>query len=66
LDDIPSDVLPAIIGLGEGRYAVLTDLDRDMELAVLTAPADRSGHQVSMEQLRREFTGEVYYLRPMQ
>lgn len=66
LGDIPEDVLPAIIGLDNGSYAVLTDLDRELDAAVLTAPEDRSGHQLGMEALRARYTGEIYYLRPMQ
>lgn len=66
LDEIPVTVMPAILILSDGRYAVVTDLKPELGLAILIHPGDDSHYQVSMPELAAVYTGHCFYLRPMQ
>jgi ATP-binding cassette subfamily C protein LapB len=66
LEDIPRDVLPAILHLRDGAYAVLADIDHHLGYGVLVSPESRASQQVELADLAALYTGTVYYLRPMQ
>lgn len=66
LGTIPPSVLPAIIGLDENRYAVMTDIDVDGGYAMLMAPTSHALRQIDLSELAKHYQGQVFYLRPTQ
>ena len=66
LDVIPAEVLPAVLIMNDGGGAVLSDLDPELGYAVITSPGEQFAHQVSLEDLRQQYSGHVFYLRKMQ
>ncbi len=66
VEDIPRDVLPAILMLEGGRSAVLTDINTELGYGVLTSPRDQVSEQLSLDAIRALYSGHVFYLRPMQ
>jgi ATP-binding cassette subfamily C protein LapB len=66
LDEIPVEVLPAILILKNGDAVVLTDINHEQKIAIVVNPSTHLPSQVDYEQLTEECTGHVFYLRPMQ
>ena len=66
LDEIPVEVLPAILILKNGDAVVLTDINHEQKIAIVVNPSTHLPSQVDYEQLTEECAGHVFYLRPMQ
>ncbi len=66
LTAIPRDVLPAVLLYGEHDSAVLVDIDAAAGYGVLMSPRTGLREQRSLDELQRQFSGHVFYLRPMQ
>lgn len=66
LAEIPRDVLPAVLLYADGSSAVLVDVDAEQGWGILMAPGTRHREQRSLAQLGEDFSGHVFYLRPMQ
>lgn len=66
LSEIPKDVLPAIILFKDGRSAVLTDIDASLGYGVFMCPETMQREQRALSRLETDYTGNVFYLRPMQ
>ncbi|TNF01508.1 MAG: type I secretion system permease/ATPase [Gammaproteobacteria bacterium] len=66
LEEIPLEVLPAILLTKEGKALVLSGLDSDLDLAFLTNPITQEQNQVDLKALQTIYSGHVFYIRPMQ
>jgi ATP-binding cassette, subfamily C, bacterial LapB len=66
LDKIPVEVLPAILVLESGGSVVLTDINPEQGIAIVLDPESHQPIQVDYQQLEAEYSGHVFYLRPMQ
>ncbi len=66
LSDIPKDVLPAILLLKDGRSAVLTDIDATLGYGIFMCPETMQREQRSLAKLESDYSGNIFYLRPMQ
>ena len=66
LVNVPKDVLPAIILLKDGRSAVLTDIDPALGYGVFMCPETMQREQRALAKLEADYTGNLFYLRPMQ
>ncbi len=66
LEDIPQNVLPAIIVMDEGNYAVITDINVASGYAMLMVPQSHALQQMNLAELSRHYQGQVFYLRPTQ
>ena len=66
LDNIPQEVLPCVLLLNSGQAVVLSSLDAELQLAVLTDPQNNTSEQVDYETLKELHSGHVFYVRPMQ
>ncbi len=66
LNKIPVEVLPAILMLESGGSVVLTDINPEQRIAIVLDPESHQPIQVDYQQLEDEYSGHVFYLRPMQ
>ena len=66
LEDIPLEVLPAILLTTDGKALVLSGLDTALNLAFLTNPVTQEQTQADLKELQTIYSGKVFYLRPMQ
>ena len=66
LEDIHEEVLPAILVLNSGGAIVLTSINSEQGIAVALDPESHQPIQVDYQQLKEQYTGHVFYLRPMQ
>lgn len=66
LEDIPLEVLPAILLTTDGKALVLSGLDASLNLAFLTNPVTQEQTQADLKELQTIYSGKVFYLRPMQ
>ena len=66
LNKIPVEVLPAILILENGDSVVLTDINPEQRIAIVLDPESHQPIQVDYQQLEDEYSGHVFYLRPMQ
>lgn len=66
LEDIPLEVLPAILLTTDGKALVLSGLDTALNLAFLTNPVTQEQTQADLKTLQTIYGGKVFYLRPMQ
>jgi len=66
LEDIPLEVLPAILLTTDGKALVLSGLDTALNLAFLTNPVTQEQTQADLKALQTIYSGKVFYLRPMQ
>lgn len=66
LEEIPVSVMPAILVLENGGYAVIADVKPELGLAILIDPSDDSRFQLPIGELASCYTGHCFYLRPMQ
>ncbi len=66
LEQIPVEVLPAILLMNDGRAVVLSGLNIAQQLAEVTSPENHEVSQVSFESLKAHYSGHVFYLRLMQ
>ncbi|TNE81767.1 MAG: type I secretion system permease/ATPase, partial [Gammaproteobacteria bacterium] len=66
LEQIPEEVLPAILLMNDGKAVVLSGLDKTLQLAFITDPETQEQTQVGISQLASAYSGHAYYLRPMQ
>lgn len=66
LDKIPLEVLPAILILSSGTAIVLTAIDTELGIATVQDAETQQHIQVDYKQLEAEYSGHVFYLRPMQ
>jgi len=66
LDDIPVEVLPAILILKSGEAVVLTDINHEQKIAIILNSNTHLPNQIDYEQLKEQYAGHVFYLRPMQ
>src|SRR5690625_993496 len=66
LEEIPVSVMPAILVLENGGYAVIADVKPELGLAILIDPSDDSRFQLPIGELASRYTGHCFYLRPMQ
>lgn len=65
LSAIKQAVLPSVLLLKNHQAVVLTELNTELGYAVLIAP-DESYRQISLPDLAEQFTGHVFFIRPMQ
>ncbi|WP_461520599.1 type I secretion system permease/ATPase [Porticoccus sp.] len=66
LEQIPLEVMPAIVLLNDGRAMVLNGVDTKLQLAEVTSPETQEVVQIELDSLKAEYSGNVFYLRPMQ
>ena len=66
LTKIPVEVLPAILILNSGEAVVLTDINPEQKIAIVWDPASHQPLQIDYLQLEEQYSGHVFYLRPMQ
>jgi len=66
LNKIPVEVLPAILILESGGSVVLSDINPEQRIAIVLDPESHQPIQVDYQQLEDEYSGHVFYLRPMQ
>ncbi len=66
LEEIPLEVLPAILLTRDGKALVLSGLDANLNLAFLTNPVTQEQTQADLKELQAIYSGKVFYLRPMQ
>lgn len=66
LNKIPVEVLPAILVLDSGGSVVLTDINPEQRIAIVLDPESHEPVQIDYQQLEAEYSGHVFYLRPMQ
>ncbi|MDX2465179.1 MAG: type I secretion system permease/ATPase [Porticoccus sp.] len=66
LTKIPVEVLPAILILNSGEAVVLTDINSEQKIAIVLDPDSHQPLQIDYLQLEKQYSGHVFYLRPMQ
>jgi len=66
LEEIPQEVLPAILLLEDGKALVFDGLDASLGLAFIVEPETQEKTQVDLNALKAAYSGHVIYLRPMQ
>lgn len=66
LEKIPKEVLPVVLILKNGDAVVLSELDADLGLAVIIDPETHEPVQINYQELLGNYSGHVFYLRPMQ
>jgi ATP-binding cassette subfamily C protein LapB len=66
LEKIPVEVLPAILILNSGKAVVLTDIDSEQNIAIALDQENHHPIQIDYQQLEDQYSGHVFYLRPMQ
>lgn len=66
LSEIPNEVLPAILLLKDGKSLVLTELDYSQNIAVSHSVAEGETRQIDLQSLEQIYSGNVFYVRPMQ
>ncbi|MEZ5529024.1 MAG: hypothetical protein R3E57_03640 [Porticoccaceae bacterium] len=66
LEQIPLEVLPAILLLENGKAVVASALDKATGLVFVTVPETQEKIQLDLDSLREVYSGYAFYLRPMQ